>query len=459
MSMKKSMKKCLALVLSLILAFSFCACSQQSASSAVPDQQSTSSKEVESTTPTTDKTALTWMSWGHARPQEIRQEALEAAFPELAEKYMIEPVIGGKDIGAVVEKMRLGLASNDNLPDIFQTSSMYFPEMAASGVLADVSYIYDKYEGELLDGMKDLCTYEGKQYAFPYCENTLVWIYRTDIFEDAGIDVSGIKTIDDFIAAGEKLREKYPDAYMHAGNVTDIATTFTWCAPGNDTKMIDENGNYIFKDDENAQALLTDLKKLYDSGLVYDVAAWTPDWEQGFANEKIVSYLTCNWFKDAAFLPTYAPETAGKWGVVTWPEIGGGKGGSENGGAMIMVLNDSPNKDAAIEVLESLCFTKEGNLAMYEASDNSLTPVMIEAYNDPSVAAGDSFFGDVFWKGELESMSLYKTMDFTPAAALESKILMPYIEKYLMGELSMEDALSQATSDMEIQIGNPLQMS
>lgn len=447
------MKKYLALILSLALAFPLCACSQPPANSAAPVSQD---KEA---LPTTDQTDLTWMSWGHARPQEIRQEALETAFPKLAEKYNIEPVIGGKDVGAVVEKMRLGLAANDNLPDIFQTSSMYFPEMAASGVLADVSSIYDKYEGQLLEGMKELCTYDGKQYAFPYCENTLVWIYRTDVFEDAGIDVSTIKTMDDFIAAGTQLREKYPHAYMHAGNVTDIANTFTWCAPGNDTKMIDGEGNYIFKDEESTQALLADMKKLYDSGLVYDVAAWTPDWEQGFANGKIVSYLTCNWFKDAAFLPTYAPDTAGKWGVVTWPEIGGGKGGSENGGAMIMVLKDSPNKDAAIEVLESLCFTKEGNLAMYEASEHSLTPVMIEAYNDPVVAAGDAFFGNVFWKGELESMGCYKSMDFTPAAALESKILMPYIEKYLMGELSMEDALSQATSDMEIQIGNPLQMS
>lgn len=446
------MKEKRSLALAVGMALILCACSGQPGTS-------TPASRAAGQEPAAEKIALSWMSWGHARPQEIRSQALEAAFPELAARYEIEAVIGGKDTGAVMEKMRLALAANDNLPDIFQTSSMFFPEMAAAGILEDVSALYEKYDGQLLDGMKELCTYEGRQYAFPYCENTLVWIYRADVFEEAGIDATEVKTLDDFIAAGNKLRQVYPDAYMHAGNVTDFTDYFNWCAPGNGTRVIDENGNYVFQDDENAKKLLADIKKLYDSGLVYDVASWTPDWEQGFANGKIVSYLTCNWFKDAAFLPTYAPDTAGKWSVTVWPEMGGGRGGSENGGAMIAVLKDSPHKDAALEVLENLCFTPEGNLAMYEASDHSLTPLLTEAYNDPSVAAGDSFFGDAFWKGELESMSLYRSLEYTPAADLESKILKPYLEKYLTGELSMEDALARAAADMKSQIGNPLEMA
>jgi ABC-type glycerol-3-phosphate transport system substrate-binding protein len=400
---------------------------------------------------------ITWMSWGHARPQEIRNEALQSI--GLSDRYVIESVVGGTGVSEVIEKIRLAFASKTNLPDIFQTSSMYFPEMAASGMLADVSTVYTKYNNQLLDGMKELCSYNGKQYAFPYCENTLIWIYRTDIFAKAGIDPAGIKNTDDFIAAGKKLLSAVPNAHIHSGNVGNFVGIFNWLAPGAAiTSLIDSSGNYVFNKDPKVNKLLQDIKKILDSGISYNVSDWTPDWEQGFANDRIVSYLTCNWFKDAAFLPKYAPGTSGKWGAAVWPEIGGSRGGSENGGAMIMVLKDSPNREAAIDMLTQLTFTKEGSLATYKASGNALTPAIIDAYNDPVVAAGDSFFGNVFWKAELESMKRYVTWDFTPAAGLENTILNSYIESYLSGKMGLQEALDAAVRDMTTQIGNPLKM-
>lgn len=125
-----------------------------------------------------EKVKVSWMSWGHSRPQEIRNEALQAAFPEMAEKMEIEPIVGGQSVPDVADKMRMLLASGGNLPDIFQINSMMFVEFAAAGVCEDLSALYTQYEDQLLPGMKDLVTYEGKQYAFPYCVNTLMWFYR-----------------------------------------------------------------------------------------------------------------------------------------------------------------------------------------------------------------------------------------------------------------------------------------
>ena len=336
---------------------------------------------------------------------------------------------------------------------------MFFPEMVTSGMLTDVTGIYERIGSRLLGGMRDLCTYNGRQYAFPYALNTLIWIYRQDIFDEAGIDASTVKNIDDFIAAGHKLRETFPDAYIHTGNVNDHADYFNWCVPGTGmNSLIDANGNYNFADKPEIKAVMEDVKKLYDSGLVYDVPAWTPDWEQGFGSDKVVSYLICNWFKDAAFLPNYAPHTSGKWGATVWPAIGGGLGGAEFGGALIMVLDNSPNRDAAIDMLTKLTFTNEGGLAGYASSGNSMIPVLTEAYSDPSVMAGDEFFGDVFWQAEMDSMDLFKMWDYTPAASMEFDIIKSYMVRYLSGELSLDDALNRAQRDCTTQIGNPLDM-
>ena len=44
---------------------------------------------------------------------------------------------------------------------------------------------------------------------FPFELKPRVWYYRSDIFEEAGIDVSQIKTTDDFIEAGKAIQKIY----------------------------------------------------------------------------------------------------------------------------------------------------------------------------------------------------------------------------------------------------------
>ena len=38
--------------------------------------------------------------------------------------------------------------------------------------------------------------------------------YRADLFKEAGIDPNSIETYDDYIAAGKKLQEKFPEVKM-----------------------------------------------------------------------------------------------------------------------------------------------------------------------------------------------------------------------------------------------------
>jgi len=403
----------------------------------------------------TGPTKITWMSWGHAAPQEIRNDALKAM--GLSDKYVIEPVVGGSNVPEVVEKIRLAFASRTNMPDIFQTLSTYYPEMAATGMLADVTSVFDRYNSQLIDGMRGLCTYNNRQYSFPYCQNSLVFIYRKDLFTTAGIDPASIRNTDSFIEAGRKLAAAVPGAYINAGNTSSFVDRFWWLAPGAGIRSLhDSNGVYNFNRDQRVALLLQDLKRIMDSGVTYNVPEWTPDWEQGFANSRIGAYLTCNWFKE--FAATYGPDTKGKWGAMQYPEIGGSRGGSEGGGAVIMVLKDSPNRDAAIDMLTQLTFTKEGGLAGYTASGGGLVPVIREAYNDPMVAAGDAFWGNEFWKAELESYNRFITWDFNTAAGLESSILNPYLESYFTGRMGLQEALDAAARDMTAQIGNPLRM-
>ncbi|MEK1831693.1 extracellular solute-binding protein [Priestia megaterium] len=45
-------------------------------------------------------------------------------------------------------------------------------------------------------------------YGFPFDAGPTGVFYRTDYFEKAGVDPNSIKTWDDYIAAGKKIKEK-----------------------------------------------------------------------------------------------------------------------------------------------------------------------------------------------------------------------------------------------------------
>ena len=48
----------------------------------------------------------------------------------------------------------------------------------------------------------------------PRSAKTKIWYYRKDMFEEAGIDVAQVKTFEDYMAAGQKLRDTFPDSYI-----------------------------------------------------------------------------------------------------------------------------------------------------------------------------------------------------------------------------------------------------
>lgn len=407
-----------------------------------------------------EKIQITWMVWGHARNIEIKMEAMKETFPELFEKYELVPIVVGSSPADVADRLRLDLAARAELPDIAQLSSNFLPEFVEAGVLADLSEEYtDEVKDSLMDGMLNLVTFDEKQMGYVYALGLLTWVYRKDLFEEAGIDVDAIKTEDDFIEAGKKLHEKFPDSYIFNFTPSMALDRFNWIVSGNGAKYVDENGEYIFDQDPGVRKALESLKKLYDSGVCVNINEWTPDWEQGLANGTIASSLIASWIKDSAFLSNYAPDDAGKWGVKLWPDFAGANGGgSETGGNVIFVLNDAPHKQEAIEVLNAFHFTNEGNLASFKASGGSLTPILRDAYHDPEVMKPDPYWGTEMWEMEAEAMKSFRLFPYTPAAALENKIIAPYLEKCLAGELSIDETLTSINNDLKIQIGNPYQL-
>lgn len=404
-----------------------------------------------------EKTKITWMCWGNTGTQDNRNAALLTAFPDLAQKYELVGIIAGSNAGDVAQQLRLMMAAGgSDLPDIFHMPSMYLPEFAEAGIIEDLSSAYEQYNAQslLMDGVYDMCTYRDKQVAFPYCLNTLVWYYRSDIFKQADIDIASLNDVDAIIEAGKKMQAWNPDWYItekSPGLFTDI---YNWLLNGANTRYWDaEAGSYKITGNQTVVKLLTDLKKLYSSDVCCEINQWTPDWEQGLA-KGIASTLSCNWLSGSSFLPTWCADSPQCWGARSYPFIGGINSGSENGGATIFVNKNSKNKEVAIDILSKICFTEEGNWAMYNPAKDTQSVVLKSVFNDPSIT-GNAFYLPSYHETEGLSYSNFKVQAFTPCAPLELSIASPYVQSFLRDEITLEVALSGMENDMNSQIGDP----
>lgn len=130
-----------------------------------------------------DKTLTVWLMDGSAPATltDALNKEFEAANDGVTVKYEVQEWNGIQD------KLTTALASQDP-PDVIELGNTQAPSFASDKVLTDLSGDVDSLGGDQwLASLKASGEWDGKQYAAPfYAANRLV-LYRTDMFEQAGI--------------------------------------------------------------------------------------------------------------------------------------------------------------------------------------------------------------------------------------------------------------------------------
>ena len=324
-----------------------------------------------------EKTTLSMMVF----PSTENYETINAKFleqnPDLAEKVDFEVQLGGSGDGDVADKLRLALTSGENVPDIVRLNYTQLPEFAKAGVLYPLDDYIAEYEDRIIDAAKSIMKYDDTYYALPREVKPKVWFYRADIFEECGVDVREVKTIDEFIAAGEKIREKYPNACMENYNVPTQGYDFMMMLSGTGAGFCDENGNYNLASNEDVKLTFERMKKLYDSDVMSSAAEWSADWTPAFDNGEIVSQLIGGWFK-TDFKNFNLESQKGKWAMAPWPEEI--REGSDAGGAIWVIPAAARNKELAAEVMTKMCFDEEAARIIFDVT--GVLPALKSAAED-----------------------------------------------------------------------------
>jgi ABC-type glycerol-3-phosphate transport system substrate-binding protein len=423
--------------------------------------------------PPPEPVRLTYMRWGGVDREQTRIEELVMPFiPGMADRFSVEVISPGKHDAEVYEFLRMALAAGTELPTMVQMNYIGVPEFASAGVLEDLSEWFAPYTDDALPATKALSLYEGKNVTVPRSAKTKIWYYRQDMFDEAGIDVHAVSTYEDYMEAGRKLHEKFPDSYiMNIGGQPIHYWYFMILSHWDDeeVRVANTDGTYNLVGNERYETLLTWLKDWYTSGIAFNTDDWSPDWGPAFADSVIAGDLVSQWMD--YFLPSFAPDQKGLWAKTLWPEFN--RGGCEAGGDVVTIPKGVDHAEAAFEFLAAQYLDTENAVRLWEsesrapmiASARDRVYELIAEFERPEELTDDqwavhpiNYFGPEVLKPHYEAMEYFKVFPYDPMASAELDIIRKHTESFLADQETLEEALAGAQSDMEAQLGNPYEV-
>jgi ABC-type glycerol-3-phosphate transport system substrate-binding protein len=307
-------------------------------------------------------------------------EPFQKEYPNIKVKYEI------MDWDTANEKLNVVL-SGGQPPDVTTVDMTWLPKLASLGALTDLkSYSNGKLNGTPLEqaytpGALEAMTYNGQIVTMMYDFDVYALYYRSDLFEQKGLQVP--TTWDELKTAAQKLAEG--DKYLYEYD----PDTF------HGSQFIYENGGKLMSDDLKTVTFnspeAVDAIQFYADMLLKDKTAinWTKDQGeriQGVKDGRIAMFSDGPYYM--GLLKSGAPEMSGKWKVALHPK--GKFQSSYLGGTGLVIPAKAANKDAAWKFIE-FAMRPENQVGVYKYA--GAAPATIAAAESPEVNVADPYFG------------------------------------------------------------------
>jgi lactose/L-arabinose transport system substrate-binding protein len=391
-------------------------------------------------------------------------DGLEAAIPAF-QKLHPDVEIDVQDVGnpAIWEKITTGMAAGgQGLPDVLNIGIDYMGNYVEKfpGQLVDLrDFGADSLESDFPSGAwKSGSGADGAVYGIPYEVNATGFFYRSDVFEQAGIDIDSIETWDDLIEAGVTIKEKTGVPLYNqdkAATEADSAGLWQLQTALQDSFYFDENGDITMNGEAGVHSLEL-IKKANDLGIVGDVqGSWDNLLAQLRGETPTAIMPAGGWM--AGVMENEAPEMAGKWGVRLPPSIEeGGITAAVNGGTYLSIPTASKNQKTAWEFVNFALGTLEGQKLVYEGGG------MFPGYKPMLESDGFAAPSDYFGGQSPNAIFIAELAQDTPALNYTSdyaRALKAYTDaqtRVLLSGADPQQALDEAADQVAQQTGREL---
>jgi len=306
-------------------------------------------------------------------------------FPKLTLKFQ------SSDFGGHHDRLITQIAAGVGANDIEALEIGYIARFVREGGFTNLAI--DPYKGKQIGkdlvkfGMSNATTTDGKLVALPVDIAPAVFFYRKSVSDKLGVELTGIKSWDEYIEKGKQLTiDKNGD-----GKKDQFALTNP-----NDVSMIPLNGGKgdWFKDGvplepaKRFKAVLELCKKIRAAGIDANFPSWSGEWINSFKEGVVVTMFSGAWL-GGHFKNWMAPDTAGDWRVDYPP----GKTYASYGGSYIGIPEQTAKekKGMAFIVLSYFCTNKDAQIITFKTTD--AFPALTSVYNDPVMSEPVEFYG------------------------------------------------------------------
>jgi lactose/L-arabinose transport system substrate-binding protein len=297
-----------------------------------------------------------------------------------------------QDIGYdnAYDKISVGLQAGSGLPDVttIETDHMQpyiskFPD-GFMDMTAQAAGLKDQFDPSKWAASSSA---DGKLFSLPWDSGTVAVFYRSDYFATAGVDPAQIKTWDDFVAAGEKVKAATGKAMINV-DVNGSDSIWAELMQQQGASYFNADGQITVNDQAGVNAM-TLLKTLYDKGLIDNAKGWDARVAAAKAGSAATQATGVWWI---GTLTSEMPELSGKFAAMPLPLFGGtGANTSNNGGSTLAIASTSQNKDLAWAFIKYALADSKNQASMLEKE--GLFPAYFPAYQEPIMQAPQPYFG------------------------------------------------------------------
>jgi arabinosaccharide transport system substrate-binding protein len=377
--------------------------------------------------------------WNQANPDRPINLTFETIEYQQMHDNLLAAFLAGQGAPDLVDieigKFSTFVKSEDNvhLLDLTDTVAPYLPDLIATRMAPYQAY--------------------GKQLGIDYHLGAYLMYYNKALLDEAGIDPDAITTWDDYVEAGKRFQEHFPDKSWTAVGGAEYFTA-AGLMQQNGGGLYNEAGELILDSPENAEALqfMADMVNVHGIAIPTPGGdVHTPDFYAALTNQQVASIWMPQWYM-TRFPDNMEGALCGSVIVRPMPIFEeGGFTTTMGGGTGTAVTDQTPaeEQELAKEFLAFAKLTPEAQKALW--TDLGFDPFRVETYDDPALLEPDECFsGEIPFehiKAELGNVAPEYVGPLSPEARdfLEATT----INAVVSGGVPAADALAEAQAQVE----------
>ena len=362
---------------------------------------------------------------------EFFTQRMAEALPEMPGEVSLMP------IDQATEKATITLAAGSDALDIVYVNEPMLGRFAKAGWLEPLDAYWEKYKEEydlddIPEAAVDALRYDGKLYAMPFSVNVMFFYYRTDLFEEAGIEPP--ETFEDYLTYAAQLNSPQRSGTILTLKPVDAAMNEThWYLNAIGDGWFDENLKPVFNSENGIKAIET-LK---------EVSQYAPRGFTAHANdESTIAFqqdfaaMGLQWLTRAAAMDD--PEESRVVGKIDWAVPPGGHSRISISGYGISKFS-SADRDKLFQIL-AIGSNAEAQL---EAASLSM-PLRRSVLGNEKLKEENRHF-----EAALAAIEVAEPLPGFPEFIETAEIVTRYVLQAVTGERPVKEAMDTAAVEVE----------